>query len=114
MTILKKQKKAKWWLSSGRTAEERSRILEGGNDRDYVKQGILQKRGARVGDAWNPRWVQLSEGDLQYAYYEETTQSRGTIIDTIPIAEIEVRRAMTVLLTARIYYIACCFHLNSA
>ena len=89
------KKKRKWW-GYYRTPEERAAILTGfqsaSEQEGLVKQGKLEKRGARVGDARNPRWVTLTQDELCYYYYDETTTSPGPVIDRIPIHEVEVRR----------------------
>ena len=87
------RRKRKWW-GYYRTPEERAAILEGlstGEQEGLIKQGRLEKRGARLGDAWNPRWVTLTQDELCYYYYEQTTSGPGAVIDTIPIQEVEVR-----------------------
>jgi hypothetical protein len=88
LTILKKRRK-QWWLHSGPSREDRRAVLTGSERSDeFIKQGKLGKRGARIGDAWNARWVCLSPEDLTYFYYEEPTHTKGGIIDTIPIEEV--------------------------
>jgi hypothetical protein len=88
-------KKKRHWLMTYRTQAERAAILSangGSEDDGLVRQGKLDKRGARVGDAWNARWVKLAPELLSYYYYDEPTQAQGAIIDRIPIYEVEVRR----------------------
>jgi len=51
------------WLLTYRTQAERAAILsgKGGSEDDgLVRQGKLDKRGGRVGDAWKARWVKLA------------------------------------------------------
>ena len=82
------------WLLTYRTQAERAAILsgKGGSEDDgLVRQGKLDKRGGRVGDAWNARWVKLAPELLSYYYYDEPTHAPGAIIDRIPIYEVEVR-----------------------
>ena len=92
MTIMKKRKH-KWWAPHTASIEERKAVLSSAQEKlkvDLIRQGMLCKRGARVGDAWNPRWVFLSASGLWYNYYEEATQSPGPMIDYIPIEEVQV------------------------
>ena len=49
----------------------------------FAKQGMLYKRGSRLGDAWNPRWMTLSDSEIQYSYSQT-----GSLIDRIPLIEI--------------------------
>ena len=46
-------------------------------------QGSLLKRGSRIGESWNQRWVTLHEAELAYGYSQ-----KGKVIDRIPIQEI--------------------------
>lgn len=88
LTILKRRRK-QWWQYSGPSREDRRAVLTDSMYSDeLIKQGKLGKRGARIGDAWNSRWVCLSPENLAYFYYEEPTHNKGGIIDTIPIEEI--------------------------
>ena len=86
MTIMKKRRK-QWWVYSAQSRDDRRAVL-GETADEYIKQGKLGKRGARIGDAWNPRWVCLSPEELTYGYYEEATHTPGAIIDCIPVEEI--------------------------
>jgi len=116
LTILKRRKRE--WSKGTSTPGERLDALSTVGEA-FIKQAILQKRGgigrqlsmsllhhrfsvcslpllfipsypARVGDAWIERWVCLTATQLYYGYYDETTNSSGSIIDRIPIQEVKV------------------------
>ena len=57
---------------------------------DCIKVGILQKRGGRICDAWNDRFVSLSHSHISYAYCTASSGEQGDTIDLIPVWEIEV------------------------
>ena len=88
MTVLKKRRKS--WLTLTRTPEERAAMLRGVDGPAYLKQAMLEKRGPRIGSAWNQRWVKLSNSQIEYGYYEESTNTPGATIDSIPIWQVEV------------------------
>lgn len=87
-------KRKRQWILTYRTQAERAAILSGNGgseDDGLIRQGKLEKRGGRVGDAWNARWVKLAPDLLSYYYYDEPTHRPGAMIDRIPIYEVEVR-----------------------
>ena len=88
MTVLKKRRKS--WLTLTRTPEERAAMLRGVDGPAYLKQAMLEKRGPRIGSAWNQRWVKLSNSQIEYGYYEESTNTPGATIESIPIWQVEV------------------------
>jgi hypothetical protein len=89
--ILKKRKNA--WLYGGSGPREREPVGSKARNEEEreIMEGVLQKRGARVGDAWNDRWVVLCKKELFYKYWDRASDSQGAIIDRIPLTDIEVR-----------------------
>ena len=91
MTIMKKRRQMQWW-KYGPSPTDRQHDLEDlvqHNEESLIKRGVLMKTGARIGDAWNRRYVALSDRGVAYYYYDDMAQAAGTRIDCIPIGEIE-------------------------